>query len=115
MDKESWTSVRVISLDVPAIQQALEKYVADLSCRPEVVTVVLFGSMATNRYAPGSDVDLLVVISGSDKSFRNRIQDYLPKKFPVGLDVFPYTEDEVLRLSLPQEALRTGRVLFQRG
>lgn len=92
MVNESWNSVRVFSLDIPEIQRALEKFVAELARRPEVLKIILFGSMVNDRYAPGSDVDVLVVISESDKPFRNRVLDYLPCRFPVGLDVFPHTE-----------------------
>ena len=92
MVNESWNSVRVFSLDIPEIQRALEKFVAELARRPEVLKIILFGSMVNDRCAPGSDVDILVVISESDKPFRNRVPDYLPRRFPVGLDVFPYTE-----------------------
>ena len=115
MGNESWTSVNIISLDLPAIQRALDQYVAGLSKRPEVLKVVLFGSMATGRYAPGSDVDILVIITHSPTSFRHRIPDYLPRRFPVDMDVFPYTVEEVRRLRFPQEALREGRTLWQRS
>ena len=114
MVNESWISVRVFSLDIPAIQRALEKFVAELASRLEVLKIILFGSMVNDRYAPGSDVDILVVISESDKPFRNRVPDYLPRRFPVGLDVFPYTEDEANCLALPREALVEGKILWQR-
>ena len=114
MVNESWTSVRVFSLDIPEIQRALEKFVAELARRPEVLKIILFGSMVNDRYAPGSDVDILVVISESDKPFRNRVPEYLPRRFPVGLDVFPYTQDEANRLAVPREALAEGKILWQR-
>jgi len=110
---ESWTSVRVISLDIPEIQRALEKYVEELARRPQVRRVILFGSMVNGRYVPGSDVDNLAVIPESDKPFRNR-PDYLSRRFPVGLDVFPYMEDEANRLAFPREALAEGKILWQR-
>ena len=37
-------------------------------------------------------------VAGSDKPFRERIGDYLPFGFPVGLDLFPYTLAEFERL-----------------
>ena len=114
MVNESWTSVRIFSLDIPEIQRALEKFVAELARRPEVLKIILFGSMVNDRYAPGSDVDILVVISESDKPLRNRVPDYLPRRFPMGLDVFPYTVDEANRLAFPREALAEGKILWQR-
>lgn len=118
MPEPSWDSVQIISIDVPEVRRALARLVAELSARPEVVKIVLFGSMATGRFAPGSDVDLLIVLSESikpfSKPFHQRILDYLPRRFPVDIDVFPYTEAETQRLSLPAEALRTGEVLWER-
>ena len=114
MVSKSWNSVEVISVDLAAVEQALESYVAALSQRPEVTKVVLFGSMVSGRYAPGSDVDLLIVLAYSEKLFRNRMPDYLPRRFPVGLDIFPYTENEVHGLSFAREALATGEILWQR-
>ena len=70
--------------------------------------------IVNDRYAPGSDVHILVVISESDEPFRNRVQDYLPRRFPVGLDVFPYTQDEANRLAFPRQALAKGNVLWER-
>jgi len=111
---KSWTSVEIISIDLDAIELALDAYVVDLSRRPEVTKVVLFGSMVSGRYAPGSDVDLLIVLTDSEKPFRNRMPGYFPKRFPVGLDIFPYTEDEVQQSAFAQEALGTGKILWRR-
>ena len=60
--------------------------------------IVWFGSRVSGVPAPGSDVDLCLVLAHADKSFRERIGDYLPLGFPVGLDLFPYTLAELERL-----------------
>lgn len=62
---------------------------------PEVEEIVVFGSFARGNYAPGSDVDLLIVLAHSDRSFRDRIPQFLPGRFPVGLDLFPCTKEEI--------------------
>jgi hypothetical protein len=49
--------------------------------------------------SPGSDVDLCLILSGSIKSLRDRVPDYLPVGFPVGVDLFPYTKEEFQALS----------------
>ena len=41
-----------------------------------------------------------MVLGHADKPFRDRIGDYLPYGFPVGVDLFPYTETELERLRL---------------
>ena len=60
--------------------------------------LIWFGSRVNGTPAPGSDVDACVVISRSDRRFRDRIGDYLPFGFPVGIDLFPYTVAELDRL-----------------
>lgn len=115
MHRASSPSVRIISVGLDAPEKALEEYVQAIRRRPEVLQVVLFGSLATGRYAPGSDVDLLLVLAASPKPFHERIPDYLPERFPVGVDVFPYTAEEIDRNPFPQQALREGRVLWQAG
>jgi predicted nucleotidyltransferase len=62
---------------------------------PEVKKILLFGSLARNNGVPGSDADLLMILSFSDKPFLERIPEYLPSKLPVAIDVFPYTQKEI--------------------
>ncbi len=57
--------------------------------------IIVFGSFAKGNYAPGSDVDILIVLSHSSRPFRDRIPELLPGAFPVGLDLFPYTREEI--------------------
>lgn len=40
----------------------------------------------------------LVLTHSKEKSIRERVPDYLPVGFPVGMDLFPYTEDEFEKL-----------------
>jgi predicted nucleotidyltransferase len=65
---------------------------------------------------PGSDVDLLVVLSRAEKPFLDRIPGYAVDIEGMDVDVFPYTEDELARMlaegnSLLAEALREGEWL----
>jgi hypothetical protein len=81
--------------------------------------VVLFGSLASGTPVPGSDVDLLLILASSDRPFRERIPLFLPGKFPVGMDVFPYTRTGVERMRqegnpLISRAFREGLTLFRR-
>ncbi len=89
----------------PNNQAGVESAVRDWArrlreCRPEVRRVIWFGSRVTGTPAPGSDVDVCVVLAHADKPFRERIGDYLPYGFPVGVDLFPYTVAELERLRL---------------
>ena len=84
--------------------------------RPEVRRAVWFGSRVHGIPAPGSDVDVCLVLARSDKPFRERIADYLPVGFPVGLDLFPYTLAELERLRRERpawhRAMTSGRDLL---
>lgn len=89
-------------------------YVARLKAEhSEVERVIWFGSWVKGIPTPGSDVDLCLVLSSSDRPMRDRIPEYLPYGFPVGVDMFPYTsaEFERLRQSSPSwyDAIVAGR------
>jgi predicted nucleotidyltransferase len=92
------------SVDRKQIQQAVADYARRLrQTRPEVRRVIWFGSWVSGLPAPGSDVDLCLILSSADKPPRDRTSDYLPFGFPVGVDLFAYTqaEFESLRQSSP--------------
>jgi predicted nucleotidyltransferase len=74
----------------------MDEYAARLLAEhPDVEEVVVFGSFAEDRYAPGSDIDVLVVLTSAEASVRDRIPALLPGAFPVGVDLFPYTRGEL--------------------
>jgi predicted nucleotidyltransferase len=81
-----------------------------------VEEVVVFGSFADGTYAPGSDIDVLIILRGSDKPVWDRIAEFLPGSFPVGLDLFPYTRAELtlMETSPMTAALRRSRWRYQR-
>jgi predicted nucleotidyltransferase len=66
-----------------------------MSADPEVLRVLLFGSFARNDYGTRSDLDLLVVLGRSDKSYGERILDYLRYATDYPTDIFPYTQNEI--------------------
>jgi predicted nucleotidyltransferase len=88
-------SVVVKSSDKIRIQGAVKSYVEWLyATHSEVEKVIWFGSWINGLPTPGSDVDLCLIVSKSSKNRRDRVQDYLPVGFPVGVDLFVYTGDE---------------------
>lgn len=114
------STVKVTWFDRQGVEQALGDHVRRLTGRhPEIEEVILFGSLVSGTPVPGSDVDLLLVLSHSNRSFLDRIPAYLPTGFPVSVDVFPYTREELERMTadgnhLVLRALREGRTLFHR-
>ena len=85
------------SVDSERIRRCVNAYAKDLlASHPEVEEVIVFGSFAKGTYAPGSDVDIFLLLSRSnEKRVRDRIPRYLPGAFPVGLDLFPVTREEI--------------------
>jgi UTP:GlnB (protein PII) uridylyltransferase len=116
----SLSTVSVTYFDRDGVRRAMAEYVQTLAAQHnELEEVVLFGSLASGTPVPGSDVDLLLILTSSDRPFGERIPLFLPGKFPVGVDVFPYTRAEVERMRqegnpMISRALREGRTIFRR-
>jgi hypothetical protein len=86
----------VKSIDVGEVRRAVDQYAAALFARePEVEEVVVFGSFERGTWVPGSDVDLLIVLSASALPVHERVPALLPGRFPTGLDLFPFTRAEL--------------------
>ena len=66
-----------------------------LTAHPEIEEIVVFGSFADGTWAPGSDLDVFLILSDSDLSIRDRAPRYLPGAFPVSVDLFPFTRAEI--------------------
>ena len=84
---------------------------------PEIESVYLFGSLARGDAVPGSDADLLIVVSHSTKPFRDRSAHYETTGVGVGVDVVVYTREELDVLleagnEFARRALREGVLLF---
>ncbi|NOX54146.1 MAG: nucleotidyltransferase domain-containing protein [Planctomycetes bacterium] len=79
-----------------ALERAKEAAGRVLAECPDVVRVGIFGSVATGRAVPGSDVDVLIVLSQSDERPLDRPARFQPYFETVGLpvDLFCFTEDE---------------------
>ena len=120
MLKRSSGTVKVFSLDRTRIGEALRELV-ESRYRPDlnVAAVHLFGSFAWGTPVPGSDLDLLVVIDHDPRPARDRIPDYLPGRFPIGVDVLVWTRaewEEHLAQGdrLARQIAAQGRILWTR-
>lgn len=112
-------SVRVWWIDREAVLARLRRWAAELGSDPQVLAVVLFGSLARGDHTAASDADVLVLLRESEEDFRHRIPRFLPLGLGVGVDVFSYTRAEARRAAtegwgVVRVALREGQVLFER-
>jgi uncharacterized protein len=95
MPNGSSNSVVVKSVDPAAVRRAMDAYAAALLARVEVEEVVVFGSFEQGTYAPGSDLDVLVVLRDAPLPLHDRPEQYRPARFPVPLDLFAFTRAEL--------------------
>ena len=92
----SLNSVEIKSVDVENVRRSMDEYATKLlATNPAVEEIIVFGSFAGDTYAPGSDLDIYIVLSQADKPVRDRIPKFLPSGFPVPMDVFPFTRAEM--------------------
>lgn len=121
MLKRSSDSVEIEYFPNRQVWEELRAFVGQLRQRhPEIEKVLVFGSLVRGECVPGSDVDLLVVLRESSVPFLERIPRYTPSNFPVGVDVFPYTREELERMlsegnTFIEEALAEGREVTSEG
>lgn len=102
-------SVKIISLDVEGIIKNLKNSARKLlQERKDVIEVFIFGSLAKGNAVPGSDADILIVLKSSDKRIIDRIPEFMDFFTDAGIDVdiFPYTQEEMERLSKENPAIR---------
>jgi len=118
MQRKLSPSVKISYFNKEVVWDSLKKFTGQLKKKhPEIERIIVFGSLVRDDCVPGSDVDLLIVLGKSDKPFLERITDYMPSKFPVGVDIFPYTRQELKTMIkegnfLIQTALEQGRSLL---
>ena len=116
---KSSASVKVCWLDRPQLIEHLKCAAQVLRERhPEIELIVLFGSLARGDAVPGSDADLLIVVSHSAEPFLQRTVRYRPAGVGVGVDVVAYTREELAALleagnAFVRQALREGMVLVE--
>ena len=92
-------SAKVCWLNLDQARKALQAAVERLAAKhPEIEEIWLFGSLARGDAVPGSDADLLVVLSSTQHRFLDRLALYQPESCGLGLDVFAYTRAEIERM-----------------
>jgi len=110
--------VKVFWLNRELLFKKLEAIVEELSQDFEQIRkIILFGSQARGDSTPFSDVDILLIVDETDKSFSDRTSFFQEYFFELGLDtdIFVYTEKEFEKSSFKKNIKNQGyRVLFER-
>jgi hypothetical protein len=105
---------QVFRLDEKARLEELKMAARALGQDPEVLAVVLFGSLARGEATAMSDADLLVLLEETNLPFPERLVRYRPQGVRR-VEVFPYTLEEARRgLGVSSVALRDGLLLWAR-
>jgi predicted nucleotidyltransferase len=81
--------------DAKTVDKAVRKWANRvIKDRPEVVKIGYFGSYARGNWGVGSDLDLIIIVEGSEKPFIGRSSEWDATDLPVHADVLVYTKDE---------------------
>jgi predicted nucleotidyltransferase len=85
---------------------------------PSVEKILLFGSAATGRATPASDVDIIIIVTTCENRFIDRAADFIDyfSEIDLSVDIFVYTKDEIAVDPPPifRTAVKTGIVLAEK-
>lgn len=100
--------------DPERIARAVGRWAEEQCSRNSGISRIFwYGSWVSGRPTPSSDADLCVVLTDDDRPPRHRVPDYLPDRFPVGMDLLVLTEGELEELARRApgwyEAITSGR------
>ena len=93
-------SVQIISINRDELLARLSAIAARICAEhPEVQSVRVFGSIARGDQVGTSDVDVLIVLLGTEqKDTLEQIRRFYPYfDLPIDVDVLVYTEDDIAR------------------
>ena len=99
--KEYLPSVRIRFLDRGKILRELKELSLTLKKeRQDVISIILFGSLAKGNYTGGSDADIIIIVKHSQKDLVERIFEF--RKYflncSIPVDVLVYTEEEIKKM-----------------
>jgi predicted nucleotidyltransferase len=81
--------------DRESVDQAVRRWAAAVvQDRDDVLAIAYLGSYARGDWGVGSDLDLLVLIAGSELPCHRRAIEFDTRALPVPADVFVYTMEE---------------------
>lgn len=86
--------------DAVQVREALAEWARAMGrTTPDIQRVGYFGSYARGTWGPGSDLDVVIVVGRSERTFLDRGVDWDLTVLPVPAEALTYTADEWRRLS----------------
>jgi len=89
--------VRILSVDEKKLKDTLHKIVEKIKREhPELVEIILFGSFCKNNFSPYSDLDIAIIVSGAERNFIKRVDEYINyfDEMPFDINLLVYTREE---------------------
>ncbi len=81
--------------DLPTVDRTLRRWAQKIAQQqPGILRIGYFGSYARGDWGVGSDLDLLIVVESSDRSFERRALEWDATELDVPADVLVYTQEE---------------------
>lgn len=116
MPTRFWDSLMVRWAEPEKIEEAVRSFAQDLRARFSSVRRILwYGSWVSGVPSPSSDVDLCVILEADERRPRDRVPEFLPARFPVGVDLMVLTEEEFRELEARSpswhRAIMAGRAM----
>ena len=81
--------------DAQTVERALRRWVSEaVQDRDDILRIGFFGSYGRGDWGVGSDLDLIIILSGSDQPFERRGAEWDTTGLPVPTEILIYTLDE---------------------
>jgi predicted nucleotidyltransferase len=102
------------------IEENLQRIVEDIKKYFDPEKIIVFGSAATGKVRPDSDIDLVVVRRTTAPFFRRGADMAVQLDYDVGLDLLVYTPEEFKaavkeRRFFRDEIVKRGKVLYDKA
>ena len=99
------------------LKEILSVLVNKLKELPEVQEIILFGSVAENRYRPDSDIDILVILNKEiNRELLNNITGDIYINYSIPVTIIPITMKQLKENKDPRllRIIEKGKVLWKR-
>jgi uncharacterized protein len=97
--------------DRESVDAAIRQWAIPVDDNPTVIAIGYFGSYARGDAGVGSDLDVLMIVTESDRAFEQRAIEWDLQAIPVPVEVLIYTRSEWQQL--PEQQPRFYQTLKQ--